>query len=129
MFPPKVYTDLGLIGVLAIMWLSRLHRYMFLFKQGIPMCAVRYEYLTADPEQIVTSIFHYCDLPVSEVPQACKEFDQDSQSGSLIARKSYRRSYLDKEDRLKIRELLQSDSDVQIPDFIVPGTLKCFSKT
>jgi hypothetical protein len=122
-FPSRVYTDLGFIGLFAIMWLSTMNRYMLLFRQGIPMRAVRYEDLTADPKQVVTSLFNYCDLPVAEVSHACQVFDRDSQLGSRLAQKPYRRSYLDQGDRLKVRELLRIQPDILTPDCIVPGSL------
>jgi hypothetical protein len=122
-YPSRIYTDLGSVGLLLIMWLSVMHRYMILYRQGIPMVSLRYEDLIANPQEMVKPLFEYCGLPVWEVPKACGVFEQDSRSGLCLPRKLPPRRYLNLNDLVKIYHFLKSHPDVQTPYFVAPGTL------
>ncbi|MEA5534920.1 sulfotransferase [Crocosphaera sp. XPORK-15E] len=116
-------TDLYITG-----WLSTMQRYLFLHKQEIITCAVRYEDLVTKPQEIVTSIFEKCGLPVSAVENACKVFKKDSQMGSSLSQENTRKNDTQQPDDLeisqKITRLLNHHSEIKTPDFIVPGTLQ-----
>lgn len=121
------FTDSKATDLYTTMWLSTMQRYLSLYEQGIASCAIRYEDLVADPQQIVTSIFEHCDLPISEVSNVCKVFEKDSQSGSNLSQENTRQNDLEQSEILEIRqkvnELLKKHPEIQTPDFIVPGTL------
>ncbi|NEP74839.1 MAG: sulfotransferase [Okeania sp. SIO2G4] len=121
------FTDLNAIDLYTTMWLSVMQRYLYLYKKGVPACAIRYEDLVANPQSIVTSIVQYCGLPISEVDNACKAFTKDSQSGSNLSQENTRNNQIDKPNivdiRQKIYRLLEKHPEIQTPDFIVPGTL------
>ena len=131
-YPSRTYTDLGSVGLLLIMWLSVMHRYLLLYRQGIPMIGLRYEDLIANPQEMVKSLFEYCGLPVWEVPKVCRVFEQDSRLDSRLPRKLSPlpslpplppRRYLDLKDLVKMYHFLKSHPDVQTPYFVAPGTL------
>jgi hypothetical protein len=121
------FTDSSAIDLYTTSWLSIMQRYMLLHKQGIPTCAIRYEDLVANPQQIVTSIFKHCDLPISEVAKACNAFEKDAQSGSNLSKENLSKNDMKIPDILEIRKktsaLLKKHPEIQTPDFIVPGTL------
>jgi hypothetical protein len=115
-------TDLYVTG-----WLSVMQRYLFLHKQEITTCAVRYEDLVTKPQDIVTSIFEKCALQISEVENACKAFKKDSQMGSSLSQENTRKNDAQQPDDLeisqKITRLLNHHPVIKTPYFIVPGTL------
>ena len=122
------FTDPNAIDFYTIMWLSVMQRYLYLYKTGIATFAIRYEDLVANSQSIVTSIFEYCELPISEVDNACQVFSKDSQDGSNLSQENIRKNEIDKPDivdiRQKIYRLLEKHPEIKTPDFIVPGTLQ-----
>lgn len=121
------FTDSKATDLYTTMWLSAMQRYLLLYEQGITSCAIRYEDLVANPQQIVTSIFEHCGLQISEVSNVCKVFEKDSQSGSNLSQENTRHNDLEQSEILEIRqkvnELLKQHPQIKTPDFIVPGTL------
>ncbi|MBW4508988.1 MAG: sulfotransferase [Scytonematopsis contorta HA4267-MV1] len=120
------FTDSNATDLYTIMWLSVMQRYLLLCQKGIPILAFRYEDLIVEKQQIVTAIFNYCGLPISEVANGCKAFEKDSQSGSDLSRENTSKN--DRElDMLeisqKINALLQKHPQIKISDFIAPNTL------
>ncbi len=115
------------IDLYTTLWLSVMERYLLLYKQRIPTCAIRYEDLVAEPHQIVTLIFEKCAIPITEVVDACKVFEKDSQSGSHFSQENTRKNQITRSDiveiRQKVNKLLKKNSEIQTADFIVPGTL------
>lgn len=120
------FTDPSAIDLYATLWLSVMQRYMLLHQQGILTFAIRYEDLMTDPQQIVASIFKYCDLPISEVSKACQAFEKDAHSSSNLSRENLNNN-VKIPDILEIRQeidkLLKKHPEIKTPDFIVPGTL------
>jgi len=110
-------------GLYLIAWVSAIRRYMLLLRQGVPICAVRYEDLVAHPQQVLESLFEYCSLPVSQVPRGLRALEEDAQGDTPLARNPGTKRYLSERNVLKIRQLLQGLPDIQTPDFILPGTL------
>ena len=76
---------------------------------------------------MITSIFEYCGLPTSEITNACKVFDQDSQKGSHLSLDNTRKQQLTElemvEVNQKIYRLLEKHPEIKTPDYIVPATL------
>jgi hypothetical protein len=110
-------------------WLSGMQKYMEQHAAGIPMCAVRYEDMIAQPEQIVRTLFDYCDLPTTleRIAQGVKAFERDSQHGSSLARKNLKQdeqNRLTEEHLQEIHQLLAEHATIHTADFIVPGTIQ-----
>jgi hypothetical protein len=125
------FEDSRAIDIYTILWLSVMQNYLSLHKQGIITCALRYEDLVAQPQQIVSSLFQQCGLPITEVENACTTFSSDSQSGSNLSRENTRKNETEQLDNSEIREkidkLLKKHSAIKTSGFIVPGTLNCAS--
>jgi len=124
------FKDDKAIGFYTVMWLSVIHRYLLLYESGISMSALRYENLLSDPKQIITSIFNYCDLPESEISNACLAMEKDSQSGSNLSRENTHKNETNIPDILEIRQkvndILGKHQKIKTADFIVPNTLKIY---
>jgi len=122
------YTNSNAIDIYSLMWLSAMQRYMALYTQGISMCAVRYEDLIRNPQQVVTSIFQYCGLPISDVDKACRVFEQDSKSGLNFSPKNPRKNDINSQEigeiSQKVAKFLTKHPEIKTSDFIVPGTLR-----
>lgn len=128
------YADRATSGTLSkvefsmLAWLSGMQKYMEMHAAGIPMCAVRYEDMIAQPEPIVRTLFEYCRLPTTpeRIVQGVKAFTKDSQQGSSLARtnlKQDQQNQLTDEHLQAIRQLLAEHSTIPSSDFVVPGTI------
>lgn len=122
-YSSRAYNDLGGVGIALIMWLSVMHRYLDLYRRGVPMIGLRYEDMIANPHQAIKALFEYCGLPVWRVPAACKVFEYDVRLGSCLDRKPPPQRSLDLTDLLNIQHALRSHPDVRSPHFVAPGTL------
>jgi hypothetical protein len=113
--------------LLAVLWLSSIQQYLKWHAQGIPMLAVRYETLVADPEGALAAIFQYCGLPPEQALVAEGAFAEDSQKGTPLAWEKVGRATrapLAPELIAQLRDVLRQYPSVGRPDFIAPGTLE-----
>jgi hypothetical protein len=114
------------IKLLALPWLSTMHKYLSLHAQGIPMMAVRYETLVASPLPALRAVFEYCGLPVEAAEIAEEAFAEDSQKGTPLSRDRVAhgsRTELAPELLAQLREVIHEHPPVDRPDFVVPNTL------
>ncbi|MFM2064012.1 MAG: hypothetical protein RLZZ507_3683 [Cyanobacteriota bacterium] len=122
------FTDSKAIDFYTVMWLSVMHRYLLINQSGIPISALRYEDLIEDPKQVIKSIFNYCDIPESEVSNACVALEKDSQSGSLLSQENTSENEINIQNILEIQQkinaLLDKHPKIKTADFIVTNTLK-----
>lgn len=128
------YADRAANGTLSkvefsmLAWLSGMQKYMELHAAGVPMCAVRYEDMIAQPEPIVRRLYEYCGLPTTpeRIALGVKAFARDSQQGSSLARQNLKQdtqNQLTAEHLAEIHQLLANHSAIRTADFIVPGTI------
>jgi hypothetical protein len=129
------YTERATSGTLSkvafsmLAWLSGMQSYLEQHEAGVPMCAVRYEDMIAQPAQIVRTLFAYCDLPTTpeRLALGVKAFERDSQQGSSLARQNLKQ---DGQNRLtavhlqEIHQLLAEHPTIQTADFILPNTIQ-----
>jgi hypothetical protein len=121
------FTDSQAVELYTTLWLSTMQSYLSLHKQGITTCALRYEDLVAQPEQILSDLFQQCGLAIAQVKNGCEAFNRDSQEGSSLSRENTRKNQVEPSDSLEIREkidnLLKKHPTIKTSDFIVPDTL------
>ncbi len=128
------YADRATSGTLSkvefsmLAWLSGMQKYLELHAAGIPMCAVRYEDMIAQPERIVRTLFEYCGLPTTpeRLAQAVLAFARDSQAGSSLAQTNLKQSgdnQLTEAHLQQIQQLLAEHPTIHTSDFIVPDTI------
>ncbi|VAW32238.1 hypothetical protein MNBD_CHLOROFLEXI01-867 [hydrothermal vent metagenome] len=131
----KSYADRAANGTLSkvefsmLAWLSGMQRYLELHAAGVPMCAVRYEDMIAQPERIVRTLFEFCSLPTTpeRLAQAVQAFERDSQQGSSLAQTNLKQNgenQLTETHLQQIQQLLTEHPTIQTSDFIVPGTIQ-----
>lgn len=117
---------LSRIELSALAWLSRMDRYLSLYNQQIPMCAIRYEDLIAQPEAVIKQLFSFCEIPHRLITNTLHVFERDSQAGSTLSRATIDnnvRNELTPKHLKQIRRILQKHPIIKTPDYILPGTV------
>jgi hypothetical protein len=112
--------------LLTLVWLSSIQGYLAMHAQGIPMLAVQYETLIADPEAALRAILAYCGLPEDQAAVAAGAFAEDSQKDTPLAWGKVGRAtrgVLAPELVEQLREVLREHPPIQTPDFVVPNSL------
>jgi hypothetical protein len=101
--------DLDPIEVPCLIWLSSVEAYGRLWRNGVPIMAVRYEELIADSRRVLEAILAYLGLPVEGVERGLRAFDRDSQAGSPLSREQAARhtALIDARRWDLVRELLR----------------------
>jgi len=114
------------IKLLALLWLSTMHRYLALHAQGIPILAIRYETLVSNSRSALEAVFDYCGLPREQVSVAVGAFGEDSQKDTLLARDRLRvqDSDLAPDLLLQLHEILAEHPPTVTADFIAPNSLE-----
>jgi hypothetical protein len=80
--------DLAGAEITTFMWLSAMHGYARLLKEGVDMLAVRYEELVEDPSRVLRSVLDHVGVPGQDVQAALRAFERDSQAGSPLSREA-----------------------------------------
>lgn len=117
---------LSWIECFALNWLIIMDRALAYLTQNIPILPVRYEGLNSNRIETVTQLFEYCNLPSTNITQALKAFERDSQQGTALARDNSKRGNaisLNEMQRSQIAAIIAQHPVIQTPDFIMPGTL------
>jgi hypothetical protein len=117
--------DLSFTGVLALMWLSVMERYLELHQMEITMLAIRYADWLSFPQATAKCVLDYCNLHVQDFGSIENILAKDSQANTYLAQA------ITKQNQRQIRatqleELnwhLQNHPIIQTPDFEVPNTL------
>ena len=118
--------NLPLAKVFTLWWLFAMEAFLTQYERGIPVLAVRYDDLNMHREKVVSEIFAYCGLPVSEVKGALRAFEQDAQAGTRLAREDAKRGNalrLSDQQLADVYDVLQRHPVIKTPDFRLPGTL------
>ena len=113
-------------NLFIFMWLFAMESYLNLSQKGIPMVGFRYEDLVKSPQAIVTEVFKYCQLPLSQIDNALPALSRDSQANSFYARNNVKKQSLNSNDikniRQRINNILQKHPKIKTSDFIAPLT-------
>ncbi len=121
--------ELSKVEFSMLAWLSGMQKYLEMDAAGVPMIALRYEDMIAEPQQIVETLFDYCGLPITpeRIALGVKAFARDSQQGSSLARTTLKQdaqNQLTAEHLAEIHQLLAEHPTIKTADFIVPGTIQ-----
>jgi hypothetical protein len=117
---------LSRIEMSALAWLSRMHKYLTLHNQGIPLCAIRYEDLVAQPEKIISELFIFCAIPQKYVETILHVFARDSQAGSSLAKARVNEKTpqeLSVKHLHEIDAILKKHATIKTSDYLLPGTI------
>jgi len=127
---PLLDTNVQQISIpeqLTLWWLLSLEEYLAQYNRSIPVLAVLYSDLISTREQVVSAIFEFCGLPMSQLAAALTAFEQDSQAGTDLARENPAEGNSQRltDDQLEdIVRILQRHPFINDPDYVVPGTLQ-----
>jgi hypothetical protein len=129
---------MGPIGMLALSWLSMMHRAHTLTRSASEDSSVarsvsedepspqparsdfltlRYETLMADPRAVMERVLTHCRIPSGDVETALAALDEDSQRGSVVGRERRGSYELSPSDRDAIRAVLSRHPVINRPDF------------
>ena len=112
---------------LALWWIASTEWYLAQVERGIPVLAVRYADIIQHREEVLGSIFNYCDLPVSGMQLGLSAFDRDSQAGTKLARENSNEgnmTALSEEQLRSVSVILERHPILNTSDYIVPETLR-----
>jgi hypothetical protein len=114
---------MGPVGLIALAWLSMMHRAWQMAEAGQPLPSLRFETLKRHPECVTQAIFERCGLPAGDVERALGALQTDSQRGSVVGRERTSKFELSARDRLTIRDVLSRHPVIDRPDFELPAPL------
>ncbi|MEL6405661.1 MAG: sulfotransferase [Chloroflexota bacterium] len=122
---PADFRPLRMVEAGALLWLEFLGHYVELREKGYDILGVRYEDLIAAPESVMSQIFDYCELPQSQVPEALKAFDRNSQKGTIFSRDQLGDVKLTEKQRGYIMGMLErhewlNDPHIRLSGSVVP---------
>ena len=113
-------------GILALMWLSAMERYVQYCRMGIEMLAIRYASWRSAPRKTAEAMLDYCRCRPTDMTAIYETLNRDSQAGTRLSREA-----LEQRKRviteLELEELhwhLQHHAFIHEADFEVTNTLK-----
>lgn len=112
--------DVTLTEAYALSWLSIVDGYLALREKGVPMLALRYEEIKAEPKPTLLALLTWCGLPVEDFDAVHDTFATDSQEGTMLSRASRERNpapALSPEDYAQTRAVIAEHPVVRTPDF------------
>ncbi len=105
--------------VVAPVWAFSVEEYLRQFARGVPLLALRYNELNADPSASVARLLRFCGLPASALADALRAFERDSQAGLSIARRPRPETFTT-EDRDRFLATLARHPRIRSPDLLLP---------
>ncbi|MHB8752110.1 MAG: sulfotransferase domain-containing protein, partial [Aggregatilineales bacterium] len=118
--------EISTVQILTLWWISIMEWYLAKTNSKTPILPLRYTDMNARPQETITKVFDYCELPNSEVTRALRAFDKDSHEGTAMARdKAKEGNQLQLSDNQinEIITILKRHPILKDPNFIIPGTL------
>ncbi len=114
------------VQIRIMAWISCLESALKLQSLGIPLCPVRFEDLTAQPESILRQVFDFCALADVDFTKIQAVLERDSQAGTTYARelRKTQTRQLTPDLEQDIHHLLATRPMIQSHDFVVPGSLR-----
>jgi hypothetical protein len=113
-------------GMLALMWLSAMERYVQHCRMGIEMLAIRYASWRSAPRKTTEAMLDYCRCKPTDMTAIYETLNRDSQAGTRLSREA-----IEQRERaiteLELEELhwhLRNHAFIHEADFEVPNTLK-----
>ncbi len=113
-------------GMLSLMWLSVMERYVKLHEMGVEMLAIQYPSWRLAPRETAVSMLTYCNCCPDDLTAVYATLDKDSQAGTVLAQDAEERieTGAQAEDLAELQYHLQNHPFINTPDFEVPNTLK-----
>jgi hypothetical protein len=117
---------LSTAGILSLMWLSVMERYVKLHEQGIEMLAIPYQIWRSKPREAAIAMLEYCDCCPDDLAVLDKAIERDSQAGTFLAKDKVikREDNVVPEDLEDLRIHLAEHAFINTADYEVSNTLK-----
>ena len=122
-YTPNQIVRMGLPGLLALAWLSSLHRYLELREAGRPIAAVLYDDLVAHPASMWKGIVSHYGMESSATGNALAALSEDSQRGTVLGVDRRTSWTMGDEERSVILGVLGRHPVLRSPEVRLPGTL------
>jgi len=106
-------------------WVTCMEAYLGLRETGIPLCAARFEDLTANPVPVLEQLFTFCGIEGADWDSVREVLGRDSQAGTVFDREKRRKARRELPEALAedARRVIAGRPRLRAPDVIVPGTI------
>lgn len=113
-------------GLLALMWLRAMERYVHYCRMGIDMLAIRYASWQSAPRRTAEAMLDYCGCKPTDMAAIYETLNKDSQAGTRLSRDALEqhKSVITERDVEELHWHLQQHAFIHDADFEVPNTLK-----
>ena len=117
---------LSATGLLSLMWLANMERYMELHRAGIEMLAIPYPSWKRDPRRTAVSMLEYCDCRPDDTAAVEETLAKDSQAGSAVSQDvvQQKTAGIQLFDLAELNSHLQAHAYIRTADFEVANTFK-----
>lgn len=113
-------------GLLSLMWLTAMERYVQYSRMGIEMLAIRYASWLSAPRKTAEAMLEYCGCKPADMTAIYETLNRDSQADSHLSREALQQHNRTL-DELELEELhrhLQKHDFIHDADFEVPNTVQ-----
>jgi hypothetical protein len=113
-------------GMLALMWLTAMERYVQYNRMGIEMLAIRYASWLSAPRKTAEAMLEYCGCKPTEMTAIYETLNRDSQADSHLSREALQQHnrVMDELELEELHSFLEKHAFINEADFEVPNTLK-----
>jgi hypothetical protein len=113
-------------GMLSLMWLTAMERYVQYSRMGIEMLAIRYASWLSAPRKTAEAMLEYCGCKPTEKTAIYETLKRDSQANSHLSREALQQHnrVMDKFELEELHLFLEKHEFINEADFEVPNTLK-----
>ncbi len=117
---------LTVTGLLSLMWLDNMERYMELHESGVEMLAIPYPSWKLDARRTALAMLDHSGVCPDDLTAVEEILTKDSQAGSTVAQDVVKKksSTVQFFDREEMRRHLQNHPYLRTADFELPNTLK-----
>ena len=119
-------THLTGTGLLSLMWLSNMERYMELHDSGIEMLAIPFLNWKLNPRQTAITMLEYCNCLPSDLTAIEETLQKDLQAGSYVSQEVVKKNTAGSKifNLDELNHHLQNHPYLKTSDFEVANTLK-----
>ncbi|MEO5887111.1 MAG: hypothetical protein ABIQ77_05550 [Anaerolineales bacterium] len=119
-------THLSTTGLLSLMWLSVMERYVQLQSMGCKMLAIRYANWRFAPHETAAAMLDYCTCKPADMTRIDEVLTRDSQAGTFMSQEviQQKEKVMGAGDLEELNRHLQDHAFITSADFEVANTLK-----
>jgi len=117
---------LSTAGLLSLMWLSVMERYVQLESMGSKMLAIRYSGWRSAPHETAVAMLDYCACRPADMTSIDEILTKDSQAGTFMSQEviQQKEKVMGASDLEELNQHLQDHAFIKAADYEVANTLK-----